>query len=60
MKSQRKIAITYILELNEEEASWLRGIVQNPLFDYEDLEEEPLRDKEMRLKIFDALNEETL
>lgn len=32
MQSNRKTETTYTLILNEEEATWLRGVMQNPLY----------------------------
>jgi hypothetical protein len=49
---------SFYLELTEDEAQWLAGVMQNPLRDYKDLSEEPTRDASMRKKIFDALTDE--
>lgn len=47
---------TYVLELNEEEATWLRAIMQNPLFDV-GVDQEEDGDREMRRKFFDAVQD---
>ena len=50
MKSTIQKTTVYTLELDEEEAAWLRGLVQNQLTEHE----RPI-DSEMRKKIWDAL-----
>ena len=46
--------IEYTLILNEDEAKWLKGLMQNPIFD-ETPEEEPKEEAKMRKSIWDAL-----
>ena len=46
--------IEYTLVLDEQEARWLRGLMQNPIFD-ESPEEEPELDNQIRRSIWDAL-----
>ena len=45
---------TYVLELNEEEATWLRGLMQNP-FNGQSPDEEDKRDSQLRRAFFDAV-----
>lgn len=53
MKATKRVI--YTLELTEEEADWLRTVVQNPFGDLESVE-----DTEMRASIFRALSNEEL
>ena len=54
MKSKVKQKITFLLELNETEARWLKTLVQNPVgCTYED---EPEEHKEIRKAFWDALD----
>jgi len=46
--------IEYTLVLDEQEARWLRGLMQNPIFD-EEPDEEPELDRTMRETIWTAL-----
>jgi len=46
--------IEYTLVLDEQEARWLRGLMQNPIFD-EEPDEEPELDRTMRETIWAAL-----
>ena len=56
MKVTTTKEITITLVLNEEEAQWLQGIMQNPLFgEYPD-QEDP-KNSDMRKRFWDALNE---
>lgn len=54
MKSSQVKKITYILELDEEEATWLAAKVQNPASGYNE-HNEPIQDKKMRHKFWEAL-----
>ena len=45
---------TYVLELNEEEAKWLRSVMQNPLWGQTPAEEENY-DSDMRGAFFNAV-----
>jgi len=56
MQTKRYVEKTYVLELNEEEASWLRGLMQNPIH-VNALDEEEDEDREMRRKFFDAVED---
>jgi len=47
--------IEYTLILDEQEAGWLKGLMQNPIYD-ETPEEEHERDRVNRKAIWDALN----
>lgn len=47
---------TYILELNEKEASWLKSTMQNPIHCYSP-DEEGVENREMRKRFWDYLNE---
>ena len=49
---QKTITIT----LDQEEAEWLRGVMQNPLHD-EHPDEESARDREMRSRFFFAVDQ---
>jgi len=51
MRSAKRVTETIILELNEQEAQWLRGYMQNSL-----LADETPEDYEMRGKFFDAVD----
>lgn len=50
-----KTTSTIILEMSVEEAQWLQGLMQNPL--YGDGSDEEPEMKEMRFKFFHALKE---
>ena len=52
---ESKIEKAATIYLNEEEALWLKGLMQNPLFAYESPDEEPESEREMRSRFFDAL-----
>ena len=54
MRFEHKILKSFILDLNEEEACWLRATMQNPLFN-QNPDEEDQHDKEMRMKFFSAV-----
>ena len=54
MNSTLQTRKTLILELNEEEAKWLAGNLQNPLHSFRP-EEESAEDREMRLRFFHAV-----
>lgn len=45
------------LKLTQQEAQWLKALMQNPLLDYEYLDEEPKQDREIRLKFWNALKD---
>ena len=57
-----KIERKYILELTEEEAVWLRGLVQNPYPTQDNPEQDPDKedplDREMRKRLWGALSRE--
>jgi len=57
-----KIERKYILELTEEEAVWLRGLVQNPYPTQGNPEQDPDKedplDREMRKRLWGALSRE--
>jgi len=55
LKAKKSNVVTYTLELSETEANWLRGIMQNPLYDIEPADESPL-DTEMRESFWNALS----
>lgn len=50
MESETKQKMSVIVELSQEEALWLKILVQNPIRNDESAE-----DREMREKFFDAL-----
>lgn len=50
MKSKKNTSYTITLELNQQEAEWLKGLVQNPIYSTESL-----IDAGMRQKFFSAL-----
>jgi len=60
MKCSVQVEKTYTLELTEEEARWLRGLVQNPIPNQKNPEGRPeLEDEydmDMRRRFWDALN----
>lgn len=56
MQIKTYIEKTYVLELTEQEAIWLRGLMQNPL-NGDTPEEELELDKDMRFKFFNAVEE---
>lgn len=56
MQTKTYVEKTYVLELTEQEAIWLRGLMQNP-FNGDTPEEELEQDKEMRFKFFSAVEE---
>ncbi len=58
MKSNREKKIKIFLELDEEEARWLRDFVQNPMTPIQNdiwIRSESNLDAEMRGRFFDAL-----
>lgn len=59
MEVKKNWSYTVILELTQEEATWLRGVMQNPLHGESRLGEEPY-DAEMRRRFFDAVTVEGL
>jgi hypothetical protein len=52
MKCHKETVVKITLELDENEANWLKNITQNPLF-----EKEEVIDSIMRRKFFEALSE---
>ena len=54
IKSVTHTMKTYVLELNEKEATWLRGVMQNPLHNQSPAEETEL-DSRMRKAFFGAV-----
>lgn len=54
IKSKVHTMKTYVLELNEEEAIWLRGVMQNSLHGQSPTEE-PAEDRKMRQAFFGAV-----
>lgn len=54
MEAKLQKVTRYILELNEEEASWLRAVMQNPI-NLELLQTEDEYDTDMRSKFFSAV-----
>ena len=50
MESQVHTVVEYVLMLNEQEAMWLRGLVQNPIN-----EQESAFDQDVRSSIWKAL-----
>ena len=55
MKTQTETRVTFTLVLNQDEAMWLKGIMQNPIGAF-DVSQESDLDKEMRRKFWHALN----
>ncbi len=55
MEIEKVIQKSYIIKLSTEEACWLKGIMQNPLFDQTPEDEDPF-DREIREKLFHGLN----
>ena len=53
VKQQKEI--TYTLNLNEKEARWLKGLMQNPIFD-ESPEDEPANKRAMRKVFWEGLD----
>ena len=53
MKSETKQETTYTLKLSTDEATWLRRLIQNPI--YTTLECEPILDQQMRGLLWNAL-----
>ncbi len=49
----------HLLHLTEDQAKWLKGIMQNPLHSDDPMDESPL-DAEMRVAFFNSLNEVSL
>jgi hypothetical protein len=41
MKATKETVVSIVLELDEEDAHWLRGVMQNPLHGQEPGEEDP-------------------
>ena len=58
MESSSSSTRTYKLVLTEQEANWLKALVQNPI-DVASPKNEPLFDKQMRIKFYEALNVDT-
>lgn len=56
MRFEVKTVKSIILDLNEDEAKWLKGVMQNPLNGKAPDEEDPI-DKAIRYKFFGALKE---
>lgn len=56
MKIIKNQSITFTMELTEEEARWLKGMVQNAICC--NLKDEPFEQTEMRMKFWDALTEQ--
>jgi len=54
-KSSITLDVTVTLELNEDEARWLRSVMQNPLYDVEYKNEDP-DDRKNRETLFTALD----
>lgn len=54
MKATSKFKPVVVLELTVEEARWLKGVMQNPLWG-DSPEEESIEDNNMRRKFFDAI-----
>lgn len=57
MKSHIDVKTQVTLLLSEEEARWLKGIMQNPFFQYENQSDEPQIDRDMRFKFFEAVED---
>lgn len=55
MESEIENTTVVTLRLQEDEALWLRGLVQNPIYAYEKPEDEPEEDMKMRGRFFEAL-----
>lgn len=55
MIAEVKSSVSVTLVLSEEEASWLRGVMQNPLYNVPLEEEDPV-DNAMRRTFFTALS----
>ncbi len=55
MESEIEKTTVVTLKLNEDEALWLRGLVQNPILAYEDPADEPEEETDMRGRFFEAL-----
>ena len=51
-----EVALRVVLTLEEEEAYWLKAVMQNPLFGREPSEESE-KDRDMRKNIFSWLND---
>ena len=47
MEANQSKVVTTTLILNEEEVSWLKGLMQNPLYNTHPLDEKPI-DRKMR------------
>lgn len=56
MKVQSKREIEVVLTLNETEAKWLVGLMQNPLVSQNMPAQESATNAEMRRQYFEALN----
>ena len=52
IKTTKKETVKYILELDESEARWLAGLMQNPIF-----EDEEYQEAEMRHIFFNAVKD---
>lgn len=55
MRSRKRVVETITLEMDRQEADWLRALVQNPLLDDFEKDTEDSFSSEMRKKIFEAL-----
>ena len=55
MRAVMSKRITIVLELSEEEARWLKGLMQNPI--QSDLDNEREEDKKMRHIFWNALED---
>ncbi len=54
MKAETRVEKTVVLQLNEEEAEWLKELVQNPVFN----ENESEKDTRIRMGFWNALNQD--
>lgn len=55
MESEIETTTVVTLKLSEDEALWLRGLMQNPFYDYEKPEDEPEDMKHYRQVFFNAV-----
>lgn len=55
VQSTREQVVTITLKLNQQEANWLKGWMQNPLTPNHDPAEEDELDRAMRLSFWEAL-----
>lgn len=56
VKSERVETVTYKLSLTQDQANWLRSVMQNPLHG-QSAQTELLEDVQMRLDFFEALKQ---